>query len=113
MCIRDRCHSTELCAASNSNYGLFAGGLNLNGTVYYAFVNAYDKSLTRRCVSETAKTLSSILPVVMEYNDFEQTYSDEWWEKLKHGTAVYGVFWNAEKENGLGDIDITTIDRCV
>ena len=63
-----------------------------------------------RSDEESAKTLSSILPVVMEYNDFEQTYSDEWWEKLKHGTAVYGVFWNAEKENGLGDIDITTID---
>ena len=57
-----------------------------------------------------ARTLSSVLPVVMEYNDFEKTYSDNWWEKLKHGTAAYGVFWNSEKENGLGDIDIVGID---
>lgn len=60
--------------------------------------------------SESADTLSQVLPVVYEYNDYEQTYSDEWWEKLKHGTAVYGNFWNSDKENGLGDIDIRMID---
>lgn len=59
---------------------------------------------------ESAKTLSSVLPVVLEYNNFEQTYSDNWWEKLKHGTSAYGVFWNPTKENGLGDIDIKGID---
>ena len=59
---------------------------------------------------QSAKTLSSVLPVILEYNDYEQTYSDNWWEKLKHGTAAYGVFWNSEKENGLGDIDIREID---
>lgn len=59
---------------------------------------------------QSAKTLSSILPVVLEYNDFEQTYSDNWWEKLKHGTAAYGVFWDPEKDNGLGDIAIQEID---
>ena len=60
--------------------------------------------------TESAKVLSSVLPVVMEYNDFEQVYSNNWWEKLKHGTAVYGVFWNTKKENGLGDIDIRQLD---
>lgn len=59
---------------------------------------------------ESAKTLSEVLPVVLEYNDFQDTYSDNWWEKLKHGTGVYGIFWNSEKENGLGDIDIRSID---
>lgn len=59
---------------------------------------------------EAAQTLSSVLPVVMEYNEYEKTYSENWWEKLKHGTAIYGVFWNTEKENGLGDIDIRSID---
>lgn len=58
----------------------------------------------------SAKMLSQVLPVIFEYNDFEQTYSDNWWEKLKHGTAAYGVFWNSQKENGLGDIDIREID---
>lgn len=63
-----------------------------------------------RSDEETAKVLSSVLPVLMEYNDFEQTYSDNWWEKLKHGTAAYGIFWNPKKENGLGDVDIHGID---
>lgn len=58
----------------------------------------------------TAKLLSSVLPVILEYNDFDQTFSDNWWEKLKHGTAPYGVFWNPNKENGLGDIDVKAID---
>lgn len=59
---------------------------------------------------QSAKTLSEILPVMLESNGYDQTYSDAWWEKLKHGTAAYGVFWNSEKENGLGDIDIRGID---
>lgn len=57
-----------------------------------------------------AKTLSSVLPVILQYNDFEQIYSDNWWKKLMHGTAVYGIFWNPGKENGLGDIDVRPID---
>ena len=63
-----------------------------------------------RSDEESAKQLSQILPVVMEYNDFEHTYDLNWWEKLKHGTAVYGVFWDAHKENGLGDVAIRQID---
>ena len=59
---------------------------------------------------QSAKTLSEVLPVILARNNFRGVYSDNWWEKLKHGTAVYGVFWNSEKENGLGDIDIKTID---
>ena len=59
---------------------------------------------------DSAKTLSEVLPVILERNEFHDVYSDNWWEKLKHGTAVYGVFWNTEKENGLGDIDIKAID---
>lgn len=58
----------------------------------------------------SAKMLTSVLPVVMENNEYESTFSDGWWEKLKHGTAAYGVFWNPKKENGLGDIDIRQLD---
>ena len=57
-----------------------------------------------------ASILSSILPVVLERADFEQTYSSVWWYKLKAGTGVYGVFWNNDLENGLGDIDIRKLD---
>lgn len=59
---------------------------------------------------EDAKILSSILPVIIERNKFEQTYSDAWWYKLKHGSCAYGVFWNNKLENGLGDVDIKCID---
>lgn len=59
---------------------------------------------------ESARALSEVLPVVLENNGFEQVWSDGWWEKLKHGTAAYGVFWNSRKENGLGDIDVRGID---
>ena len=63
-----------------------------------------------RSDEESARALSSVLPVVLEYNDFEQVWSDNWWEKLKHGTAVYGVFWDPAKENGLGDVEVRRID---
>ena len=59
---------------------------------------------------EEAEQLKDILPVVFEQNDFEETYSDVWWYKLKQGCGVYGVFWNNEKLNGLGDIEIKKID---
>lgn len=59
---------------------------------------------------DSAKVLSSILPVVFERNKYEQTYSDAWWYKLKHGVVAKGVFWNTKLEDGLGDIDTQFID---
>ena len=59
---------------------------------------------------ESAKILSSILPVVYERNNYEETFSDAAWYKLKHGVVAKGVFWNTELEEGLGDIDTQFID---
>lgn len=59
---------------------------------------------------EEATRLSKILPVVMEINDYEETYSRCNWQKFQEGTGVYGVFWNSQKLNGLGDIDITKVN---
>ena len=59
---------------------------------------------------EEAEKLSSIIPVVLEQNRFRDTYSDCGWQKLKFGTAVYGIFWDNEKYNGLGDISIEKVD---
>lgn len=58
----------------------------------------------------TAKILTSIVPVILEQNDFEKSYSECAWDKNKSGASVYGVFWNNDKNNGLGDIDIKPID---
>lgn len=57
-----------------------------------------------------AKALTAILPVVMEQNEFEETYNEAWWYKLKHGASVYGTFWDNSKQGGLGDITIRKID---
>ena len=57
-----------------------------------------------------AERLTSIIPVILDQCDFEQTYSDVWNYKLKTGTGVYGVFWDKAKLNGLGDICIKKID---
>ncbi len=59
---------------------------------------------------KAAKILSQVLPVVFERNGFEKIYSDAWWYKLKAGTAVYGIFWNPLKNNGIGDIEIKQVD---
>ena len=57
-----------------------------------------------------AKKLSAIIPVVLEHNDFQEVYSDCTWQKLIQGTAIYGVFWDSSKLNGLGDISIRKVD---
>ena len=59
---------------------------------------------------DEAKKLSEIIPVVLEINEFEQTYNDAMWQKMQEGTGVYGVFWNKNKLNGLGDIDIKRVN---
>ena len=60
--------------------------------------------------SEAAKQLTDILPVILEQNSFEEIYSDVWYDKLKGGTGVYGVFWDPYMNNGTGDISIRRCD---
>lgn len=57
-----------------------------------------------------AKMLTSILPVILQLNDFEEVYDNVWDYKLKAGTGVYGVFWDKEKLNGLGDVTVAKVD---
>lgn len=57
-----------------------------------------------------AEMLTSIIPVILDQSEFEQTYSDVMNYKLKTGTGVYGIFWDKSKLNGLGDISIRQID---
>lgn len=59
---------------------------------------------------QEARVLSKILPVILEQNAFEKTYSDAMWQKLKTGTGVYRVGWDTEKAGGLGDIAIERVD---
>lgn len=59
--------------------------------------------------SEAVK-LSDIVPVILEQNKYEETYSDVAWYMLKQGGSAQGVFWDGSKNNGLGDIAIKRID---
>lgn len=57
-----------------------------------------------------AEKLKSIVPAIMEIINYQDTYSDGAWEKLKHGFAVYSVLWDTEAENGLGEISVNLLD---
>ena len=57
-----------------------------------------------------AEMLSAVVPVVLDECDFESVYSGVMDDKLISGTGVYGVFWDAGKLNGLGEIDIVQAD---
>lgn len=57
-----------------------------------------------------ATMLSAIVPCVLEQNNFENTYNDAMWDKMKSGTAVYKVVWDRTKINGLGDISVEAVN---
>ena len=59
---------------------------------------------------DTARALSSVLPVVLEQVDYEQVYSDCWWRKLKQGTGGTGIFWDPQMRGGLGDIAVRSMN---
>ena len=57
-----------------------------------------------------AEMLSAIVPCILEQNNYEATYSDVMWQKLKTGTGCYKVVWDKSKLNGLGDIHIEKVN---
>lgn len=46
---------------------------------------------------QEAKTLSAIVPCVLEQNAFDATWSDAMWAKMKYGTCVYKITWDSGK----------------
>ncbi|MBR5093861.1 MAG: hypothetical protein IK095_02075 [Oscillospiraceae bacterium] len=59
---------------------------------------------------QEARSLSAIVPVVLDSCEFEETYARVMDDKLISGTGAYGVFWDSRKQGGLGDIDIRPVD---
>ncbi len=49
--------------------------------------------------TQTAQLLSKILPVQLDLSGFKKCYKRNWRRKLKFGTGIYGVFYNAEKDD--------------
>ena len=48
--------------------------------------------------------------MILEQNHFEDVFGKQAWEKNKHGTGAYAVYWDSAKLNGLGDVNICGID---
>lgn len=59
---------------------------------------------------EEAENLTSVVPVILEQNGFEATYSDDQWQKMIEGTAAYSVTWDSHKFHGLGDVSISKVN---
>ena len=59
---------------------------------------------------DLAKSLSSIVPVIKDMNDYRNTYSLNMWRKMQSGTAITGVFWDSSKLNGLGDVALVPVN---
>ena len=57
-----------------------------------------------------AMMLSAIIPCILEQNNFEATYSNAMWQKLKTGTSCYKVVWDKSKLGGLGDIHVEKVN---
>ena len=57
-----------------------------------------------------AKILSDIVPVVLQLNGFEETYSNAQWQKMQEGTAAYHVGWDKTKLGGIGDISVKNVN---
>ncbi len=56
--------------------------------------------------SEVAELLHKVIEAQLEMTDFKKVYKDNIRNKLKYGTAVYGVFYDA----GTKNIDLKAID---
>ena len=59
---------------------------------------------------QEAKALTAIVPLILQENDFEETYNLCQWKKMQSGTSIYAVYWDQSKHNGLGDISIRYVE---
>ena len=57
-----------------------------------------------------AELLRSVVPCILEANQFERTYSDVMWQKMKTGTGCYKIVWDKNLLGGLGDIRIEKVN---
>ncbi|MGM9647121.1 MAG: hypothetical protein ACI3YH_03195 [Eubacteriales bacterium] len=63
-----------------------------------------------RADEEDSKVLSAIVPVVMERGHFRDVFDESTWYYLQHGMVAYGTFWDNSLENGLGDVQVNSVD---
>lgn len=78
-----------------------------------ARMDAYPEAtvLAREIADEPeASSLTSILPCIMDICEFKKTFSQVGWDKEISCAGAYCITWDANKHNGLGDIDIAPVD---
>ena len=59
---------------------------------------------------QEAELLQAIVPCILEHNQFEKTYSDAMWQKMKTGTGAYKIVWDGKLLGGLGDIRVERVN---
>ncbi len=59
---------------------------------------------------DSARTLTAVIPAILERNNFRETYRRTTTDKVKNGSGITTVVWDPELENGLGDVAIRRID---
>nr|DAW92936.1 MAG TPA: portal protein [Caudoviricetes sp.] len=77
-----------------------------------AMDNYPEPNILARCQEDEgqAQLLSKMIPTQLEASGFKRTYSRAWWYKLKHGAALYGVFFEPSENHGMGDICIRQLN---
>lgn len=111
-------NSTE--EKKTTNIGKDCGFMSVSGWLHNVIVSKHADAMEsfpepnilprEESDKEEAKRLSDIVPCILEQNQFEETYSDAMWQKIKAGTGVYKVVWDAGKLNGLGDISVEQVN---
>lgn len=59
---------------------------------------------------KTARLLGPVVQTIKEENRYQKTYDRKWWDKLKSGLGIVGVFWDFKKNGGAGGISIRRIN---
>ena len=104
----------------STNIGKDGGFMSVSGWLHNVIVSKHADAMEsfpepnilprEKGDEEEAQRLSDIVPCILEQNQFEETYSDAMWQKIKTGTGVYKVVWDAGKLNGLGDISVEQVN---
>lgn len=59
---------------------------------------------------QLAQSLTSIVPLVFQNNEFRSVYSNVAYTKLKQGYGIYSATWSDDMTGGLGDVQINEVD---
>ena len=59
---------------------------------------------------QAARQLSAIIPAILERNNYRELYRHTSLDKVKNGTGIQQVVWDADLADGMGDVAVRRID---